>query len=147
MTPLQHAKITAKQQGVELTENKWILEIHEWFDKTKAHVPDMRHRAMRHNSEGIFLCEEFFAMKYGATYITNSVGRDITIRSIGEQHVLEDLGFIPTLERCLRSLSLDGNDKWLGGPAKNRRVKIISLNDNDSMVEAKEPGQIRHLRD
>ena len=36
------------------------LAIHDWFDESKAHLPDLRHRALRHHSEGIFLCERLF---------------------------------------------------------------------------------------
>jgi len=33
------------------------LKIHNWFDESKAHIADLRHRALRHHSSGIFLCE------------------------------------------------------------------------------------------
>lgn len=69
-------------------------EIHSWFDQTKAHIPDNRHRAILHNSFGIFLCEQVFGLT-----IKNSDGTDVSVRAIGEQHCLEDFGgkFIPTL--------------------------------------------------
>ena len=47
-----------------------------------AHRNDVRHRALLHHSEGIFLCERLF----GVT-IRNADGRDIPVRFIGEQHV------------------------------------------------------------
>ncbi len=69
------------------------LDIHRWFDQTKAHVPDVRHRAILHSSFGIFLCEQFF----GVT-LTNSTGRVVPVRLVAEQHVLEDMGgHIPTM--------------------------------------------------
>jgi hypothetical protein len=49
-----------------------------------------------HNTWGIFLLERIF----GAT-ITNSDGRLIPTRFIGEQHVKEDLGRIPTVQDWL----------------------------------------------
>ena len=52
------------------------------IDRSKEIVADFRHRALRHHAEGIFLAEQLF----GVT-ITNSRGRIIPVRLIGEQHV------------------------------------------------------------
>lgn len=79
------------------------LVIHQWFDQTKAHIPDVRHRAVLHSSFGIFLCEQVF----GAT-ITNSRGKQVPVRLIGEQHVMEDCGGrIPTLQDWLQGLPIE----------------------------------------
>lgn len=67
------------------------LALHQWFDESKAIFADPRHRALRHHAEGIFMLETLF----GAT-ITNSDGKVVPVRLIGEQHVTEDLGFIPS---------------------------------------------------
>jgi hypothetical protein len=76
------------------------LPLHQWFDESKAITADFRHRALRHHAEGIFMLERFF----GPT-ITLSTGRVVPVRLIGEQHVREDLGFIPSFAdwvRCIR---------------------------------------------
>lgn len=57
---------------------------------------DFRHRALRHHTQGVFECERVF----GQT-ITNSGGREIPVRWVAEQHVVEDLGFLPTLSDWL----------------------------------------------
>lgn len=67
------------------------LALHQWFDESKAIFADPRHRALRHHAEGIFMLETLF----GAT-ITNANGKVVPVRLIGEQHVIEDLGFIPS---------------------------------------------------
>lgn len=77
------------------------LPIHSWFDESKAHLADLRHRALRHHSEGIFLMEKLF----GPT-LTNAHGRVIPTRFVGEQHVQEDLGWIPTVKDWLENLQL-----------------------------------------
>src|SRR3546814_14194005 len=67
---------------------------------------DFRHRALRHHAEGIFMLERFFG-----TTITVSTGRVIPVRLVGEQHVREDLGFIPSFAdwvRCIRP------EPWMG---------------------------------
>lgn len=90
--PYLHAESAARRWG-GVPED--YLEIENWFDATKAMISDNRHRALRHHSEGIFLCEQVFG-----TYITNSDNRKVQVRDIGEQHVLEDFGgrFIPTAQ-------------------------------------------------
>lgn len=65
--------------------------LHDWFDESKSILADFRHRALRHHAEGIFMLERFFG-----TTLTNSDGRAVPVRLIGEQHVREDLGRIPS---------------------------------------------------
>jgi len=82
------------------------LPLHQWFDESKAITADFRHRALRHHAEGVFMLERFF----GPT-ITISTGRVVPVRLIGEQHVIEDLGFIPSFAdwvRCIRP------QPWMG---------------------------------
>ena len=67
------------------------IDLHEWFDQSKQIVADPRHRALRHHAEGIFQLQAAF----GQT-MTNSDGRIVPVRLIGEQHVQEDLGRIPS---------------------------------------------------
>src|SRR5438477_9107683 len=101
--PLKHSESSAKKFGGKPED---YLPIHDWFDESKAFLGDFRHRALRHHAEGIFLCERIF----GHT-ITNSDGRVIPVRWIGEQHVKEDLGRIPTASdwlRCIRP------EPWMG---------------------------------
>lgn len=65
--------------------------IHNWFDESKSILADFRHRALRHHAEGIWMAEKVF----GVT-ITNSAGKQVPVRLIGEQHVKDDLGRIPS---------------------------------------------------
>jgi hypothetical protein len=67
------------------------LPLHQWFDESKKIVASPQHRALRHHCEGIFMLERLFG-----TTITNSDGRIVPVRLIGEQHVHEDLGRIPS---------------------------------------------------
>lgn len=66
--------------------------VHDWFDAPKETFCDYRHRALRHHSQGIFEAER----QFGVT-ITNSDGKQVPVRLIGEQHCLEDMGFVPTV--------------------------------------------------
>jgi len=82
------------------------MAIHSWFDASKQITADFRHRALRHHAEGIFLAETIFSPT-----ITLSSGRVIPTRWVGEQHVVDDLGFIPSfcrLGEVYPSRTMDG---------------------------------------
>jgi hypothetical protein len=106
--PFHHAESSARKWGGKPED---YLEIHNWFDQTKAHIPDARHRLVLHNSFGIFLCEQLFG-----TTILNSDGKQVPVRIIAEQHVKEDFGgFIPTLTDCFADTPVKG---WMYQQAK-----------------------------
>lgn len=98
MKPSVHARNSARKYGGKAED---YADIHEWMDQTKAHVADMRHRAVLHNSFGIYLC----AQQFGATR-KNSDGQVYDVRDVAEDHVLEDIGRIPSLHECLAGLKL-----------------------------------------
>ena len=109
--PYHHAESSAKKFGGEPSE---YLRLHEWLDGSKAHMADFRHRALRHHSEGIFMLETLF----GST-ITLSNGRVVPVRFIGEQHVLEDIGRIPTVADWLGSIR---PESWMLGKDRGEQV-------------------------
>jgi hypothetical protein len=130
MHPWHHAERSARLYGGVPDD---YLAIHNWFDESKAHLPDVRHRALRHHSEGIFLCETLFG-----TTIKNSEERLVPVRQIGEQHVKDDLGWIPTVKDWLVQLPLQ---PWMtGNSAQRRSVEIPALkeapNGPDSTAQA-----------
>lgn len=104
MHPYHHALSSAKKHGGQPRE---YLSIHKWFDETKQFFGDARHRAMRHHTAGIFWCEH----EFGTTIILAD-GKEVPVRVIAEQHVIEDMGFLPTPEWWLSQMKLT--------PAMNR---------------------------
>jgi hypothetical protein len=111
MKPLVHARISAKRYGGVAED---YLAVHDFIDHSKAAIPDMRHRAMLHHAWGIYLAERVFG-----TAIVNSAGKQVSVRDIAEDHVKEDLGFIPTLEQWLKGLPME---KWMSGTMKRRTI-------------------------
>jgi hypothetical protein len=101
---MKHAENSARRFGGRAED---YIAIHNWFDESKAFLPDFRHRALRHHAEGIFLCERLFGIT-----ITNSEGRQVPVRYIGEQHVKEDLGRIPTVQDWLTQVK---PQRWMYG--------------------------------
>lgn len=111
MKPLTHSKTSARKYGGKPED---YLPIHDFLDSSKAAMPDMRHRAILHNSFGIFLAEKVFG-----TYIVNSDGKEVNVRDVAEDHVLDDIGFIPTIQDWLKDMPFT---EWTGGlPKKNTR--------------------------
>lgn len=105
--PLHHAMSSVVKFGGKAEDYQ---AIHDWFDASKAYLADFRHRALRHHSQGIFEAERVFGV-----YITNSEGKKIPVRFIAEQHVREDLGYIPTLADWLGKIQ---GEKWMVSNAR-----------------------------
>ena len=124
--PLHHAISSQKKWGGESDD---YLPIHNWFDETKMHYPDMRHRALRHHTEGIFWCEKEFGV-----YIINSDGKKVPVRAIGEQHCMEDLGRIPTIKDYLDNMTITG---WMYKPGEGRKVLQDIAKDKSDYVTSK----------
>jgi hypothetical protein len=110
MKPFDHGRVSCKRWGGKPEDYQ---EIHDFLDSTKAHFPDMRHRAILHNSWGIYIAERIFG-----TYLVNSDGRKVQIRDIAERHVIDDMGRIPTLQDYLEGMPMY---EWLGGPKRTVR--------------------------
>lgn len=106
--PLHHAQSSARKHGGKPSD---YLALHNWFDESKAFHADFRHRAMRHHAEGIFMAERFFGVS-----IKNSDGKEIPTRFIGEQHVKEDLGFIPSVSDWLKCIQ---GRPWMASNARH----------------------------
>ena len=111
---IHHALSSVKKFGGEVQD---YLPIHEWFDSTKGHVPDFRHRALRHHSEGIVLCIEV-----NGRSITNAIGQLIPTRWVAEQHVHEDFGFIPTAADWCRCISAQ---PWMSKGARRLSQEVL----------------------
>jgi hypothetical protein len=105
--PYHHSLSSVKKWGGNADD---YIRIHDWFDASKEMMGDFRHRALRHHTQGIFELERVF----GHT-ITLSTGRVIPVRWVGEQHVLEDMGFIPTLSDWLINIK---PQPWMNKPQK-----------------------------
>lgn len=101
--PYHHALSSAKKWGGTAED---FLSLHSWFDESKMISSDFRHRALRHHAEGIFMAERFFG-----PVMTISTGRIIPVRLIGEQHVREDLGFIPGFADWIKAIR---PEPWMG---------------------------------
>jgi hypothetical protein len=119
--PFHHACSSAKRWGGSPEDYQ---AIHDWFDASKEFMPDFRHRALRHHAQGIFECERVFGHA-----IRNSAGRMIPVRWIGEQHVMEDCGRIPTIQDWFRHIR---PEHWMGQPPVKLETALLTIEKDDT---------------
>lgn len=103
--PYIHALSSARKFGGEPED---YIEIHNLLDSSKGTIADSRHRALTHTSWFLsVILERIFGI-----VITNSQGRKVSVRDIGEQHILEDFGgrFIPSAQDYLEDMPMQ---EWM----------------------------------
>lgn len=139
--PYHHAVSSSRKWG-GVPED--YIAIHQWFDRSKRSLADFRHRALYHHTEGIFDCEAHFGPtitlstcgKCGRDHKINGVFHKIAedaqagleahafqpkfipTRWVGEQHVQEDLGFIPSASDWLKRIQ---GEPWMNKARKLSR--------------------------
>jgi Domain of unknown function (DUF6915) len=105
--PIIHAFSSSKKFGGKPED---YIEIHNFMDSSKSVISDNRHRALTHNS---WFLNSVLERVFGLT-IKNSDGEEISVKAIGEEHVLEDYGhnFIPSAQDFLQEIEYKG---WMNG--------------------------------
>lgn len=130
--PEIHAKSSAKRFGGTWED---YVEIHKLMDSSKGAMADNRHRALTHNAW--FISEIIERVKFqnstsckpdGRFYtIINSDGKEISVREIAEQHVLEDFGmrFIPSAQDYLQEMEMKAwmNNGVGGSPTSFKKIE------------------------
>jgi hypothetical protein len=121
MKPIVHARLSAKKYGGMVDD---YLAVHDFLDSSKAVLPDIRHRAIFHNSLGPFVAERIFG-----TTVTNANGLLVCVRDIAEDHIIEDIGFIPTITRWLEQIKIE---PWMaGGVSRYRKLNLPQPESED----------------
>jgi hypothetical protein len=119
-TSIYHAQHSIKRFG---GCNEDYIAIHEFIDRSKMCHGDIRHRAILHNTFGVWLVQEVF----GRTITIHKNGKPVivAVREIAEQHILDDLGFIPSVGDWLKHMEIQ---PWMSGAVKRvvNREDILS---------------------
>jgi hypothetical protein len=158
--PHHHAISSARRFGGVPDD---YLAVHNFLDSTKASWADHRHRAVLHHSYGIFLAEQMFGLREEVRILRRlldriprwlqvmlgmripnaspvvmrvSSGRDVPIRQIAEQHVLEDCGFIPTLDDYLGGMP---KKPWMYRGATRLQRQLEEADEHQEPLEAGQP--------
>lgn len=108
MNSYLHAQASARRWGGDPED---YLPIHELIDGSKKAFGDVRHRALMHNTWGVWMCQEVFGPML---VIEKQAGGEkrVPVREIAEQHIIEDLGFIPSPGDWLAHMNMV---TWMGG--------------------------------
>jgi len=116
MKPFLHSRIHVKKYGGKAED---YADIDDFIDSSKAAMPDIRHRAILHSAFGCFIVEQVF----GRTRL-NSDGKEYSPRDVAEDHILQDLGFIPTMEQYLLNMTIQ---PWMSGTEKRNTAKATFI--------------------
>lgn len=128
--PLFHSEKSVELWGGQVED---YMPIHDWLDETKETFCDFRHRALRHHSQGIFEAER----KFGK-FITNSSGKKVPVRYIGEQHVKEDCGGrVPSVADWFRNIR---PESWM-----SRGYNVEEKDVGQRKIQVPEGGESRAL--
>jgi hypothetical protein len=107
MKPLIHAKNSVRKYGGKIDD---YMPIHDAIDSSKSAHASIKHRAVLHSAFGIYLIERIFGPS-----LVNSEKKIVSVRDVAEDHVLEDLGTIPSLDDYLKHMTIE---PWMGGPVR-----------------------------
>lgn len=117
--PIIHANASARKFGGKPED---YIEIHNFMDSSKSVISDNRHRALTHNS---WFLNSVLERVFGIT-VKNSDGKEVPVKAIGEEHVLEDYGhnFIPSAQDFLQEIEYK---EWMNGQGvPGSRIKVES---------------------
>jgi hypothetical protein len=94
--PIFHAINSSKKFGGKPADYQ---AIHCKLDESKSAYPQMSHRIVLHSTFGRDFCVKLFGES-----LLNSDGQWISVAEVVNQHVLEDLGFLPSMEEWFKEL-------------------------------------------
>ena len=116
-----HSKSSSRKFGGKPED---YLTIHIKMDCSKAYFPSNVHRALTHHS---FWIHEVMIPIFGYTF-KNSDGKDICVKDVCEQHILEDFGmrFIPTAQDYLENMEFKD---WMQNGMKDTPSSFSKLNN------------------
>lgn len=136
--PYIHATSSARKFG-GVPED--YIEIHNLLDSSKGTIADSRHRALTHTAWFVgTILEKIF----GVT-ITNSDQKKISVRDIGEQHVLEDFGgrFIPSAQDYLENMEVE---EWMVAGRGKVPSSSAKLETRPRNTTSREDFSFEHIR-
>lgn len=118
-----HSKSSARKFGGQPDD---YLKIHMKMDCSKAYVSDNRHRCLTHTN---FWIHEVMIPIFGYV-IQNSDGREVSVKDICEQHILEDFGmrFIPTAQDYIENMEFKS---WMQNGMRDYPSSYSKIENNE----------------
>lgn len=115
MNSWHHAVSAARKWGGKPED---YIEIEEFIDSSKKLIGDVRHRAVYHHTEGVWLCQQLFGRVLTVEKKNGHGTVDVPVRLVAERHILEDLGWLPSPADYLKRIETKQNDWMSGGMRK-----------------------------
>lgn len=124
-----HAETSARHFG-GVPED--YIKIHEWIDQYKDSFGDVRHRAFLHHTKGPWLAQDVFGHYIEIFDKKAQKTKKILVREIAENHIIEDLGCLPSPGDWADCMSCK---VWMGG----KRNKFIGREEllQQTVIEPK----------
>ena len=113
MNSWHHAKSCARKWGGDPND---YIDVHEFIDSSKKIIGDVRHRAIYHHTEGVWLCQQIFGRTITVSRGTHLGSIEIPTRLIAERHILEDLGWLPSPAGYLKDTPVA---TWMSGKRRD----------------------------
>ncbi len=115
MNSWHHAVSAARKWGGDPAD---YIEIEEFIDSSKVSMGDVRHRALYHHTEGVWLCQKIFGRIITVEKKNGHGTVDVPVRLVAERHIMEDLGWLPSPADYLTRIVTKQNDWMSGGVRK-----------------------------
>lgn len=109
MNSIAHARSAAKKWGGNWEQ---YIEIEEWIDSSKQVIGDVRHRSLYHHTTGVWLAQRIFGRVIFVPKANGFGVNEIPVRLIAEQHILEDLGWLPSPADYIDGMPIKA---WMSG--------------------------------
>lgn len=116
MNSWYHAVSAARKWGGKPED---YLAVEEFIDSSKKVIGDVRHRSLYHHTVGVWLCQEIFGRTLQIASEQGNV-REVPVRLVAEQHIQEDLGWLPSPADYIRGMPIS---PWMSG----KQVKTVGL--------------------
>ncbi|MGC9439276.1 DUF6915 family protein [Streptomyces sp. WG5] len=120
MNSWNHAQSAARKWG-GVPED--YIEIEEFIDSSKVSIGDVRHRALYHHTEGVWLCQRIFGRTITVAKKNGHGTVEVPVRLIAERHIQEDLGWLPSPADYLKNTPVE---KWMSG-SQRKEVPLSTL--------------------
>jgi len=118
-TALIHAESSVRLFGGVLED---YYAIHDWYDISKQFISTHVHRSLRHHTQGILECVNEFGPYI--TVMRNGRLVRVSVKAIGEQHIIEDCGALLTPSDWMEQIQYQ---PWMSKGVSVKTYKQIVL--------------------
>jgi hypothetical protein len=128
MNSWYHARSAVKKWGGSPDD---YIAIEELIDSSKQFIGDIRHRALFHHTYGVWVCQRIFGRIIKVEKQQGALC-EVPVRLIAEQHILEDLGWLPSPADYISGMPIK---PWMSGAKmRDEELSVLGLTDPRPMA-------------